>query len=146
LLCSNGRSSAASGVLMMSPDMCSISPIWLQNATVTDRFLFATIFWHTSVYPFHRMPRLDMARKRSHDLSCSVARALDEVGDWWSLLIVKEAMIGTRRFVDFQHNLGIARNILCNRLAQLVENGVLVKRDVGEHGIRYEYRLTDKGR
>jgi len=87
-----------------------------------------------------------MARKRSHDLSCSVARALDDVGDWWSLLVVKEAMLGTRRFVDFQQSLGIARNILCNRLERLVDNGVLNKHDVGEHGVRYEYRLTDKGR
>lgn len=87
-----------------------------------------------------------MVRKRSHDLPCSVARALDDVGDWWSLLVVKEAMLGTRRFVDFQHNLGIARNILCDRLARLVDNGVLSKCDVGEHGVRYEYRLTDKGR
>ena len=87
-----------------------------------------------------------MTRKRFQDMSCSVARALDDVGDWWSLLVVKEAMLGTRRFVDFQQNLGIARNILCDRLARLVDNGVLIKRDVGEHGTRYEYRLTDKGR
>jgi len=87
-----------------------------------------------------------MARKRFDDSSCSVARALNEVGDWWSLLIVLHAMYGTRRFVDFQQNLGIARNILCDRLARLLENGVLIKQDVGEHGTRYEYRLTDKGR
>jgi DNA-binding HxlR family transcriptional regulator len=87
-----------------------------------------------------------MARNRFPDNHCSVARALNDVGDWWSLLLVKEAMLGTRRFVDFQHNLGIARNILCDRLGRLVDNGVLTKQDVGEHGIRYQYRLTDKGR
>lgn len=87
-----------------------------------------------------------MTRNRFPDDHCSVARALNDVGDWWSLLLVKEAMLGTRRFVDFQQNLGIARNILCARLARLVDNGVLAKQDVGEHGIRYEYRLTDKGR
>lgn len=87
-----------------------------------------------------------MPRKRFQDMSCSVARALDDVGDWWSLLVVKEAMLGTRRFVDFQQNLGIARNILCDRLTRLVDNRVMSKRDVGEHGVRYEYRLTDKGR
>ena len=87
-----------------------------------------------------------MVRKRFPDTHCSVARALNDVGDWWSLLVVKEAMLGTRRFADFQQNLGIARNILCDRLARLLENGVLVKQDVGEHGTRYEYRLTDKGR
>ena len=62
-----------------------------------------------------------MVRKRFPDTHCSVARALNDVGDWWSLLVVKEAMLGTRRFVDFQQNLGIARNILCDRLARLLE-------------------------
>jgi len=87
-----------------------------------------------------------MARKRFDDSSCSVARALNEVGDWWSLLIVLHAMYGTRRFVDFQQQLGIAKNILCDRLACLVDNDVLRKVDVGEHGSRFEYRLTEKGR
>jgi DNA-binding HxlR family transcriptional regulator len=87
-----------------------------------------------------------MARKRFDDSSCSVARALNEVGDWWSLLIVLQAMYGTRRFVDFQQELGIARNILGDRLNRLVDNEVLRKVDVGEHGPRFEYRLTDKGR
>ncbi|WP_420389899.1 winged helix-turn-helix transcriptional regulator [Marinobacter sp.] len=87
-----------------------------------------------------------MARKRFDDSNCSVARALNEVGDWWSLLVVLHAMYGTRRFVDFQQELGIARNILCDRLARLVDNEVLKKVDVGEHGSRFEYRLTDKGR
>jgi len=87
-----------------------------------------------------------MARKRFDDSNCSVARALNEVGDWWSLLIVLHAMYGTRRFVDFQQQLGIAKNILCDRLARLVDNDVLRKVDVGEHGSRFEYRLTEKGR
>lgn len=87
-----------------------------------------------------------MARKRFDDSNCSVARALNEVGDWWSLLIVLHAMYGIRRFVDFQQELGIARNILCNRLERLVDNHVLCKVEVGEHGSRHEYRLTDKGR
>lgn len=87
-----------------------------------------------------------MARKRFDDSHCSVARALNEVGDWWSLLIVLQAMYGTRRFVDFQTELGIAKNILCDRLARLVDNEVLRKEEVGEHGSRHEYRLTDKGR
>jgi DNA-binding HxlR family transcriptional regulator len=55
-------------------------------------------------------------------------------------------MYGTRRFVDFQQELGIAKNILCDRLARLVDNEVLRKVDVGEHGSRFEYRLTEKGR
>lgn len=87
-----------------------------------------------------------MARKRFDDSNCSVARALNEVGDWWSLLVVLHAMYGTRRFVDFQKELGIAKNILCDRLGRLVDNDVLRKVDVGEHGSRFEYRLTEKGR
>ncbi|KAA1172817.1 helix-turn-helix transcriptional regulator [Marinobacter salinexigens] len=87
-----------------------------------------------------------MARKRFDDSNCSVARALNEVGDWWSLLIVLHAMYGTRRFVDFQQQLGIAKNILGDRLTRLVDNDVLRKVDVGEHGSRFEYRLTEKGR
>lgn len=87
-----------------------------------------------------------MARKRFDDSNCAVARTLNEVGDWWSLLIVLQAMYGTRRYVDFQKELGIARNILSDRLDRLVENEVLRKVDVGEHGSRFEYRLTDKGR
>ena len=87
-----------------------------------------------------------MARKRFDDSNCSVARALNQVGDWWSLLIVLHAMYGTQRFVDFQQELGIAKNILCDRLARLVDNGVLKKVEVGEHGSRFEYRLTEKGR
>ncbi len=87
-----------------------------------------------------------MVRKRFDNPQCSVARALNEVGDWWSLRVVLQAMYGTRRFVDFQQELGIARNILGDRLKRLVEHEVLSKVDVGEHGCRYEYRLTDKGR
>jgi DNA-binding HxlR family transcriptional regulator len=87
-----------------------------------------------------------MSKKRFENDPCSVARALDDVGDWWSLLIVRQAMYGTRRFVDFQKELGIARNILCTRLTKLVDNQVLKKVDVGETGQRFEYRLTDKGK
>ncbi|EBA00496.1 winged helix-turn-helix transcriptional regulator [Marinobacter sp. ELB17] len=87
-----------------------------------------------------------MTKKRFDDSNCSVARALNQVGDWWSLLVVLHAMYGTRRFVDFQQELGIAKNILCDRLARLVDNDVLKKVDVGEHGSRFEYRLTEKGR
>src|SRR5690606_6624765 len=87
-----------------------------------------------------------MARKRFDDSTCSVARALNEVGDWWSLLIVLHAMYGTRRFVDFQQQLGIAKNTLRDRLAKLVDNEVLRKVEVGEHGSRLEYRLPERGR
>lgn len=80
------------------------------------------------------------------DDGCSVTLALTEVGDWWSLMIIRNAMYGTRRFVDFQKQLGIARNILSDRLNGLVTSGILRRVNAGEHGRRFEYRLTDKGR
>jgi len=87
-----------------------------------------------------------MSGKRSYNSNCGVAQALDQIGDGWSLRIVLEAMQGTRRFVDFQQRLGIARNILCDRLTRLVSHEILYKADVGKRGSRYEYRLTAKGR
>lgn len=86
-----------------------------------------------------------MGRKRFDDMNCGIGRALEAFGDWWSLLILRDAFFGARRFVQFERNLGIAKNILASRLEHLVEHGILEKVDVGEEGQRYEYRLTDKG-
>jgi DNA-binding HxlR family transcriptional regulator len=83
---------------------------------------------------------------RFDDHNCSVAQALDVLGDRWTLLIIRESFFGTRRFVDFQKNLGIAKNILSRRLETLVEHGVLQRIDEGQHGARYEYRLSPKGK
>ena len=80
------------------------------------------------------------------DMACSVARTLDVVGERWTLLIVRDAFNGVRRFEDFQESLGIARNILTDRLQTLVAQGVLEKRRYQEHPERFEYRLTTKGR
>ena len=80
------------------------------------------------------------------DMNCSLAKTLDIVGERWTLLILRDAFFGVKRFVHFERNLGIAKNILCDRLAKLVDNEVLRKVDVGEHGSRFEYRLTEKGR
>jgi DNA-binding HxlR family transcriptional regulator len=78
-------------------------------------------------------------------MNCSVARCLDAVGEWWSLLIVRDAFLGVRRFDDFQARLGISRNILTNRLNHLVDNGVLERRPYQDRPPRSEYVLTDKG-
>jgi DNA-binding HxlR family transcriptional regulator len=75
-------------------------------------------------------------------LNCSLARALGAVGDWWSLLIVRDAVLGATRFVEFQQSSGIARNILASRLAALVVAGVLDRRG---KGARPTYHLTTKG-
>jgi DNA-binding HxlR family transcriptional regulator len=85
-------------------------------------------------------------RYRFNRENCSVARALEVIGDWWTLLIIREAMLGTRRFADFAAELPIARNILTRRLGHLVRCGVLARVDAGTHGTRYEYELTPKGK
>jgi DNA-binding HxlR family transcriptional regulator len=77
--------------------------------------------------------------------TCSIAGALDVVGERWSLLIVRNVLLGLRRFEEMQENLGIARNVLQKRLARLVEAGVLEKRLYQQRPPRHEYRLTEKG-
>lgn len=86
-----------------------------------------------------------MARKRFRDAQCSIAQALDRIGDWWTLLIIRDAFNGVTSFSDFQSGLGVAKNILSNRLSQLVEDGIF-ERVPAKPGIdRYEYKLTEKG-
>ena len=77
--------------------------------------------------------------------ACSVARTLSVVGERWTLLILRDAFFGTRRFDKFQKNLGITRHRLSERLGKLVEHGVLVKVPYNNKPVRYEYRLTRKG-
>lgn len=79
-------------------------------------------------------------------MHCSVAQCLEIVGEWWSLLIVRDVFLGVTRFDDFQKRLGISRNILNQRLRRLVEAGVLVKMPYSEHPPRFDYQLTEKGR
>jgi DNA-binding HxlR family transcriptional regulator len=79
-------------------------------------------------------------------MPCSVAQTLDLVGDWWTLLVVREAFLGVRRFADFQDHLGIARNILADRLRRLVANDILSREPKSADGRGHEYRLTEKGR
>jgi DNA-binding HxlR family transcriptional regulator len=76
---------------------------------------------------------------------CSVAGALETVGERWSLLIVRDVFLGLRRFDQMQANLGIARNVLQARLTRLIDQGVLERRLYQERPPRYEYRLTEKG-
>lgn len=87
-----------------------------------------------------------MKRKSMETSVCSVARTLDVIGDWWSLLIVRDALNGLTRFGEFQKNLGIAKNMLTQRLKQLVEQGILESRPAAEGSARNEYVLTEKGR
>jgi DNA-binding HxlR family transcriptional regulator len=80
------------------------------------------------------------------DQVCSVARALEVLGERWTLLVVRDALLGLSRFDDFQNSLGVARNVLTDRLARLVEAGVMEKVPYQQRPLRYEYRLTTAGR
>jgi DNA-binding HxlR family transcriptional regulator len=79
-------------------------------------------------------------------MKCSVAAALEILGERWSFLVIREAFMGSRRFDQFQANLGIARNVLTTRLRALVAEGVLAPRLYQEHPARFDYVLTEKGR
>ena len=76
---------------------------------------------------------------------CSIARTLEVVGERWTILILRDAFLGIRRFDDFQRSLGIARNVLNTRLQRLVDAGVLERRRYQERPERFEYRLTEMG-
>ncbi|MFD7625311.1 winged helix-turn-helix transcriptional regulator [Streptomyces sp. NPDC059851] len=86
--------------------------------------------------------------QRTHlgDADCSIAQALDVVGDWWTLLIVRDAARGLHRFEEFQRELGVSRKVLAERLKLLVEAGVLTREPYQERPVRHEYRLTPRGR
>jgi DNA-binding HxlR family transcriptional regulator len=80
------------------------------------------------------------------DDGCPIARALDAIGDWWSLLIIREAHFGARRFGEFQKNLGLAKNILTTRLRTLVDRGILEMVPASDGSTYQEYVPTAKGR
>ena len=80
------------------------------------------------------------------DMRCSIAQSLEIVGEWWTLLILRDAFLGVCRFDDFVERLGISRNVLTNRLDTLVASGILERHPYDEARGRYDYVLTDKGR
>ena len=86
-----------------------------------------------------------MQRKSFSGMNCSIARSLEEVGEWWSLLIVREMTQGMNRFDQFQKELGIARNILTARLERLTELGIVERYPLPERANTEGYRLTAKG-
>jgi DNA-binding HxlR family transcriptional regulator len=79
-------------------------------------------------------------------MHCSVAQCLEVVGEWWSMLIVRDAFLGVTRFDRFQQRLGISRNVLNQRLDHLVSAGVLARTPYSQRPLRHDYRLTAKGR
>jgi DNA-binding HxlR family transcriptional regulator len=86
-----------------------------------------------------------MLPRTYEEQNCSVARALEVLGDRWTLLVIRDAFLGVRRFDDFQRDLGVARNVLSDRLQRLVDEGLLERRRYQERPERFEYRLSQKG-
>lgn len=78
--------------------------------------------------------------------ACPIARSLDVIGDWWSLLIIRDAFLGRRRFGEFQKSLGLAKNILASRLRMLVEEGILTTAPASDGSPYQDYIPTEKGR
>ncbi|GAN78049.1 winged helix-turn-helix transcriptional regulator [Acidisphaera rubrifaciens] len=87
-----------------------------------------------------------MRRKSFEGMTCPIARSLERVGEWWSILILRDAFLGATRFEQFQKSLDIAPNMLTRRLAALVEAGLLERRRYSERPPRDEYVLTERGR
>jgi DNA-binding HxlR family transcriptional regulator len=87
-----------------------------------------------------------MRRKNLGSMQCPIARSLERVGEWWSILIIRDALAGMTRFDQFQKSLGIAPNMLTRRLDALVDAGVFVRRAYSQHPLRHEYILTERGR
>lgn len=87
-----------------------------------------------------------MTRTDTSTWPCTIARSVHLLGDGWNLLLIRQACLGTRRFEEFQRELGIGRNILAARLDRLVEEGLLRREEYQQRPTRHEYRLTDKGR
>jgi DNA-binding HxlR family transcriptional regulator len=88
-----------------------------------------------------------MVKRTSFDGdACPIARSLEAIGDWWSLLIIREALFGLRRFGEFQNKLGMAKNILSARLRALVDHGILTTAPASDGSAYQEYVLTEKGR
>ena len=87
-----------------------------------------------------------MRRVSFADMNCSVAQSLEIIGEWWTLLIVRDSFLGIRRFDDFVQRLGISRNVLADRLDKLVGADILERHPYDEARSRYDYLLTDKGR
>jgi len=152
--------------------MYRVSSLRFNDATFYRwRFHYATFLWYSAPLSLYgcsvpagrhlrfkhatdllcwpaRWLRKDYLMRRTNlgNALCPVARSLDEIGDWWTLLIVRDACNGMSRFNEFHKSLGLAKNILSARLKTLVDNGVLEKRPGADGSARVEYGLTEKGR
>src|SRR5258708_2332771 len=112
--------------------------VWFHNATTQRRDRRDWFFEQTRT-PMVKRTSLEKAE-------CPIARSLDALGDWWSLLIIRDAFLGKRRFGEFQKSIGLAKNILTVRLRALVERGILTTAPASDGSAYQEYLLTPKGR
>jgi len=87
-----------------------------------------------------------MSKNSFADMNCPIAQTLEQVGEWWTFVILRNAFCGMRRFHDFQRHLGISTSILARRLEKLVENGILLRRPAADDARVVHYTLTEKGR
>lgn len=87
-----------------------------------------------------------MSKNSFAEMNCPIAQTLEQVGEWWTFVILRNAFCGMSRFQDFQHHLGISTSILARRLEKLVENGILLRKQSTEDARVVHYHLTAKGR
>jgi DNA-binding HxlR family transcriptional regulator len=87
-----------------------------------------------------------MLKRTYEGQNCSIARSLELVGERWTILILRDAFLGLRRFDEFQESLGVARNVLTERLNRLVSEGILERRPYSQRPLRFDYTLTSRGR
>jgi len=124
-----------------------VPPVWMlwSCSIQVEKF---EIFYSSIMQPFNIVMKLGkivaMKYKSFGQMNCSLAQTLEIIGERWTLLILRDAFFGVKRFGHFQRRLGIARNILTSRLNQLLEEDILEKRG-SEEGAHYEYVLTSKG-
>ncbi len=99
-----------------------------------------------AVRSIKKLTNLALVRRTSfEDINCSVAQCLEVVGEWWSLMVLRDVFLGVTRFDDLRSRLGISRNVLTDRLEHLVAHGVLERVPYQQHPVRYDYQLTEKG-
>lgn len=121
--------------------------IFSEFGFILKPFISTKAIHRRALIPVTASPHASMNRRTTHEDSlCGVARPLDAIGDWWSLLIVRDAFDGLRRFGEFQKNLGLAKNILAARLRNLVAHGIMDVVPAADGGAHHEYVLTEKGR
>jgi DNA-binding HxlR family transcriptional regulator len=119
------------------------SAFWLHDATTSSD----AQIWYNDATRFSGDSLRGAMRHKSFKADmCPVARSLDTIGEWWSLLIVRDALGGIRRFSDFQKSLGLAKNVLSTRLKKLVACGIMEQVPASDGSAYREYALTQKGR